>query len=386
MAAPPPPQTGPAHKSKPKPKPKKADDEAPLPAPPQISIRTQHMTGLLVDVYGLAELPPSAARVSCLWLHHPRTRSKETMADIAARCVAAWNDANTGAGTDRGLIALAFDQRNHGSRLVHELANASWREGNATHAQDMFGVIAGAVADQAVLLDAVGGYLFHDHDHDQEQAGKQRVVIDQHLALGVSLGGHSVWQAMFADPRIRAGVVVIGCPDFMNLISDRARRSRLATYSAAEGKEQGASFLGSKDFPLSLVEACQKLDPKAILFGTAPVPSSSPSPGAADDNEILRQQEILHERLHDKKFLLCSGGDDKLVPYRCAEPFMQWFKAAIGSQFKDENIDLVDKVYPGIGHEFSTAMIRDAVQFVTDVVASAGRDGGSGDEQRASKI
>lgn len=56
-------------------------------------------------------------------------------------------------------------------------------------------------------------YLFHDSG---EEEGKQRKVIDHHLALGVSLGGHSVWQLMFADPRVRAGVAVIGCPDFMS--------------------------------------------------------------------------------------------------------------------------------------------------------------------------
>lgn len=56
-----------------------------------------------------------------------------------------------------------------------------------------------------VKRDAVGGYLFHDEQRE----------IDHHLALGVSLGGHSVWQLLFADPRVRAGVPIIGCPDFM---------------------------------------------------------------------------------------------------------------------------------------------------------------------------
>lgn len=135
--------------------------------PPAVSVRTVHMAGLLVDVHGLDEMPPltsGTARVTCLWLHHQRLRSKEHMADTAARCVAAWNararspaaaapaTANTGDDANRALIALAFDQRNHGSRLVHALANESWKKGNATHAQDMFGIIAGAVADQRVLM------------------------------------------------------------------------------------------------------------------------------------------------------------------------------------------------------------------------------------------
>lgn len=174
-----------------------------LPPAPTVSVRTVHMAGMLVDIYGLDELSPSAKRVTCLWIHHQRTRRRETMASIAARCVAAWNAKSCS--QDRGLIAAAFDHRNHGGRMVYERANADWAEGNPTHAQDMFALLVGAVADQVVLLDVVEGYLFPD--------GNQ--VVDRHLALGVSLGGHSVWQAMFAEPRICASVVVIGCPDLM---------------------------------------------------------------------------------------------------------------------------------------------------------------------------
>jgi dienelactone hydrolase len=33
--------------------------------------------------------------------------------------------------------------------------------------------------------------------------------------MGISLGGHAAWQVLFADPRVTAGVVIIGCPDYM---------------------------------------------------------------------------------------------------------------------------------------------------------------------------
>ncbi|KAJ4359028.1 hypothetical protein N0V85_009488 [Neurospora sp. IMI 360204] len=58
-----------------------------LPLVPSISLKTIPMAGLLVDVYGLDELPASVSRVSCLWLHHQRTRNKDHMRDIAARIV-----------------------------------------------------------------------------------------------------------------------------------------------------------------------------------------------------------------------------------------------------------------------------------------------------------
>lgn len=178
-----------------------------LPSTPTLQPLTIPITGLLVDIYGLPQLPSTATSITCLWLHHARTRSRGDMADIASRCITAYNSSHSE--PSRGLIALAWDQRNHGSRLVSDKANGAWREGNERHAQDMFGVIAGCVADQGLLIDALGGYLFLD---EEDRAKGRR--IDGHLALGISLGGHSVWQTLMADERVRAGVVVIGCPDF----------------------------------------------------------------------------------------------------------------------------------------------------------------------------
>ncbi|CAI4215723.1 unnamed protein product [Parascedosporium putredinis] len=104
------------------------------------------MAGLLVDVYGLEELstPVRATQVTCLWLHHPRLQTRAIMGAFGRRAVDAWNEKRRSARPDstaasRGLVALAFDQRNHGSRLVDELANESWKKGNETHALDMMG-------------------------------------------------------------------------------------------------------------------------------------------------------------------------------------------------------------------------------------------------------
>lgn len=211
----------------------------------------------------------------------------------------------------------------------------------------------------------MGSYLFR---------GEGWRTIDRHIAFGFSMGGHSVWQVMFAEPRVRAGVVVVGCPDFMSesmfpfplctwivadgvaeLISERAKKSKLST--AAEG---GASFIGSKDFPPALVEACRKYDPKGLLFGTGEVPR----PGQYPEHT----RAVLAERLRGKKFLVCSGGEDRLVPYSCAEPFLNWFKDATGSWHEGEDISVEDIVYPGIGHAFEGKMITDALRFIVDNV------------------
>ncbi len=108
--------------------------ESPVPI---ISSKSFHIAGILTTVHGLAELSLNPQSVSVLWLLHPRLSSKDAMASIASKCINDWNSRASINGRT-GLIAVAFDQRNHGSREVDTLANQSWRDGNVRHAQDMF--------------------------------------------------------------------------------------------------------------------------------------------------------------------------------------------------------------------------------------------------------
>src|SRR6185437_5909711 len=95
-------------------------------------------------------------------------------------------------------------------------------------------------------------------------------------------------------------------------------RSRLSKRSSFKAEDNGASFFGSKDFPSSLVEACKQFDPKGIVFGTSP-PYTPPKD--AKDEARLRKTLDAHS-LRGKRFLCCSGKNDKLVPYRTGQKFM----------------------------------------------------------------
>ncbi|OLN86453.1 hypothetical protein CCHL11_06412 [Colletotrichum chlorophyti] len=337
--------------------------------PPSVSKATLHMSGLLCDVYGLDELinqRPTA--ISCLWLHHPRLRAKEDMADFASRIVS--QQQQRGATGGRALIAVAFDQRNHGSRLVAPKANESWREGNGTHALDMWGMVSGMVSDTRGLIDVVEGYV------KLELAGRgvdgAAWKIDQHLVLGVSLGGHSAWQTLFRDERVEAGVVAIGCPDYAGLLADRAKKSRLASFDVKDG---GASFLGGRDFPADLVAACLREDPKGMLFGTGPVPMK----GSLDDGEKGRLRGVLDGlRITGKRFLVCSGAEDKLVPYAASEAFVEVLREAAGTWYADAALVVENRVYEGVGHEFSAGMVEDACRFLLDAVSAADGRGKEG--------
>lgn len=204
--------------------------------PPSISSKTFHIAGILTTVYGLDELPPATKSISVQWLLHPRLQTKEIMASVASSCINDWNQRRS-PDCKVGLIAVAFDQRNHGSREVNSRANEAWREGNESmdwiswsnlplpllptylstylytnaetftaHAQDMFSIFHGTALDTSLLIDHLGSYIFHGPDSPS---------IDQHLVLGISLGGHAAWQVFFNEPRVTAAIIIIGCPDYM---------------------------------------------------------------------------------------------------------------------------------------------------------------------------
>ncbi|KAF1962436.1 hypothetical protein CC80DRAFT_160974 [Byssothecium circinans] len=342
--------------------------------PPAISTQTHTIAGILTHVHGLSELPPSTTSVACLWLLHPRLQTAETMLPIAASILHAWNSRIAGTqniNPPKGLIAVSFDQRNHGTRLVDKLHNEAWRQGNPRHAQDMFSCLHGTATDTSHLLTYLESYIFHTPDSPR---------ITQHLVLGISLGGHAAWHCILSDPRITAAVVGIGCPDYTRLMADRARLSRLESYTSSS--PPGAAFLGSKDFPNALVDAVARFDPAGLLLPgyfdpSAPSPSPPPSKAQLDRFKIL-----VRERLHGKQILNLSGEIDKLVPYAAGEQFLQVFKRILA---EDPGLDVgfEDVLFEGVGHAFPQSMVEKAAEWICGVV---GRDEAEGDGVVCSKI
>jgi len=142
-------------------------------------------------------------------------------------------------------------------------------------------------------------------------------------------------------------------------MTDRARLSKLKTYTST----QGADFHGSKDFPLALMGSLRKWDPKGIVFGASDI-KATPT--------IAKQElykEIFDQKIKGKRILVCSGADDKLVPYHCSEPFLQFSKNATTGWYKEGNVYVEDNVYPGVGHAFSDDMLKDTIKFVNDTLA-----------------
>ncbi|KAI9163006.1 hypothetical protein HJFPF1_04603 [Paramyrothecium foliicola] len=353
-----------------------------LPPPPEVSKTTIPMAGLLVDVYGLDELAASGP-VTCLWLLHPRLQTRERMRDIACRTVHAWNQQlrlqpDSSNGQRRGLVALAFDMPNHGSRLVHETGNVAWDGGNDRHALDMLGMVKGGSGDVSALMDLVAGYL-------------GRPDVDAHVCLGWSLGGHAAWQTWFGEERMDAAVVVVGCPDYTgeSLISEDSRYLLTCLFSIGlmSGRAQvsaldcgNSPFLGSRFFPPDLVSTCLRHDPKAVLFGTSPVPSPPLAP--AEASRVRGALEA--RRLRGKRLLLCSGGADELVPYARSAPLLAALKDVLADGRAGVSLD--DRVYEGVGHKFDKDMVLDAVDFLVKAVADGPRPRRGAEEEQKARI
>lgn len=83
-----------------------------LPDPPDVAKKTIAVNGILVDIYGLEDVPSKLTHVSVLWLHNPRMGNKERMGPIAQRAVGEYNKTRAG-GSTRGLIAAAFGTWSH---------------------------------------------------------------------------------------------------------------------------------------------------------------------------------------------------------------------------------------------------------------------------------
>ena len=334
-----------------------------LPVTP-VSRKTFNIAGILVTVYGVSELPVECTEVACLWLLHPRLLTQECMAPLAATVIGEWNKRraprSASAAVAPGLIAVSFDQRNHGTRLASALANKAWDQGNPTHALDMFSGFTGTARDTAQLLDYLPAYVFPPPSPRH---------IASHAALGISLGGHCAWHLLLHVPAITTVVSVIGCPDYARLLADRARKSNLPSYAITS--PAGTAFFGSADFPPSLIDAVMASDPRGLLVGRLTKPGEAVELIHTSAVEQERARAIMVERLSGKRLQCLSGGEDKLVPYSIGKPFMDWLKGAVGHDgwAVDTSFELEDLVFDGVGHDMSPSMVEAATRFIVDGLA-----------------
>lgn len=250
--------------------------------------------------------------VAVLFLLHGRLSKADVLETTATKLVEKSEDRrSTSNGIALGLVVVTFDLRNHGMRTINPQGNLQWsgnsEEDNPRHAVDMFSMISGTHRDISFLIDFLPPYLF---PHGEQ-------AVERWMVAGISLGGHATWYALQHEPRLSVGIPVIGCPDYLALIQDRANAS-------------GLKF-GPPILPDSLLEVIERESPVS-------------SPGT-DKNPYS-----------GKKILVLVGGKDELVPWVFSESFVE--RVDVGEGVKKV------VVYPNVGHAFTTSMEEDIANFV----------------------
>ncbi|KAL8827975.1 MAG: hypothetical protein Q9191_002860 [Dirinaria sp. TL-2023a] len=345
------------------PNPMKTTYPNPIPA---ISKKRCTVSGIITTVYGLEELPEDVTEVVCLWLLHPRLQTHSCMEPVAASAIQDWNielERMKETGRRFGLIAVSFDQRNHGSREVDALANEAWRSGNKSHAPDMLAIYHGTATDVSLLMTYISSYIFPTANP---------TIVD-HMVLGVSLGGHAAWHCVLHEPRISSAIIVIGCPDYFALMSDRARLSKLHSWTHSD--PPGSQFIGSEDFPASLVEAVEAYDPAGIFMGPLRSRTVETYNRLPSDEEQRRLRPLMKRMFQGKRILNMAGAIDKLVPYKCGEPFLRWLKVALASDgwLGDGVFTLQDIIFDNVGHQMSSQMADKANEFILETMTLRSR-------------
>jgi len=282
-----------------------------------VAVQSLNIGGLPIDLYRRDDQIISSRSVIVLFILHGRLGSRK---DVRALAEHALNVVYAKPRVARDLLVIAFDHRNHGERLTDDTANLGWHKkperNNPKHAIDMYTIQTGSSHDVSFLIDSLPSYLYPSGERS----------IDTWAVAGISLGGHSTWMCLKNDPRISVGIPIIGCPDFLKLMSKRAIDHGL--------------HVGPPTFPDSLVQWVKSTDPAS---STADITSSS-----KELNPFV-----------DKRILVLSGGADMLVPWEASKDF-------VDALYVDHNRGGVKQVFvqDGAGHECTEEMASKLAEFV----------------------
>ncbi|KAG2151239.1 Alpha/Beta hydrolase protein [Suillus bovinus] len=279
--------------------------------------------GLPVDIYSHPTSTSSSTHpIHVLFFLHGRLGSAQVqyVLDIVKAIL---NESYKSGGGERkkDLIVVAFDHRNHGARLVDHQRNLVWSkdpaENNDQHAMDMYTIQTGTAQDVSFLIDHLPSFLY---------PSGERTIVEWGISGG-SLGGHSTWIALCREPRLTLGISIIGCPDYMKLISHRAQSSDIP--------------LSPPYFPASFKAYIESHDPARLAYRAND--ASNPFWG--------------------KKILVLSGKEDKAVPWAASAEFVEGLEVGEGGVKRVV-------VEEGAVHEYTSEMEREFVSFVREWLES----------------
>ncbi|KAF5327059.1 hypothetical protein D9619_004615 [Psilocybe cf. subviscida] len=273
-----------------------------------VQVQSLNIGGIRVQVFLPSKL---SASVAVLFLLHGRHGSAKDVEQNAQELI---EQVNGHGKKGKSLCIVTLNHRNHGERTVIAESNNAWSEepANWRHALDMYSIQLGTTRDVSHLIDFLPAYLFPQNEH----------TIDAWGIAGISLGGHSTWLGLANDPRLELGIPIIGCPDYLKLIKQRAEGSGIA--------------FAPPHIPDSFINFVKSVDPASTKYTAQD--SSNP--------------------FYGKKVLVLSGEVDKLVPWTASQEFVDALEVGPGKK----------KVFvqKGVGHEATKEMLKEAGLFIQE--------------------
>jgi len=207
----------------------------------------------------------------------------------------------------------------------------------------------GAVKDVSFLIDLLPAYIF---PHDER-------TIGEWVLAGFSLGGHATWIALRQgtcahhasslsnlltlalekkEPRIRIGIPICACPDYLALIEPSAER---------HGIPRAPPYL-----PSSL----------RALIGAHAAITATTTPGKPDGPSDHASASVYS----GKSVLVLSGADDKIVPWEVSRALVE--AVDVGRSGRKEVV-----VVGGAKHEFTEEMREEMFRFFWEEALVGGR-------------
>ncbi|KAI5284163.1 hypothetical protein KEM54_001557 [Ascosphaera aggregata] len=266
--------------------------------------------GIVLHIYSNGSLQSTTPIFDLVFAMHGRQNTYQSVEGYAHRILE--ENATSSKPTKRSVLVVCFDQRNHGHRTVDSVRNQG-------------SIIYGTTQDITLVIRLLPSYIFRN---GESKLGN--VVV-----TGFSLGGHVTYMALskgsssslilyviapsaenvnpYADPLIKAGVVICGRPDYPSLMSRRL-------ISLSLNPAQREKVLLSPVF----VETVKSVGPTV-------------------------------ETLQDKDILILKGDNDNLVPFEGGREFIE----TLGNRVKVIG-------FPGVGHEFTDGMVDKGASWITE--------------------
>ncbi|KAG0700574.1 hypothetical protein DFH29DRAFT_1054643 [Suillus ampliporus] len=285
-----------------------------------LSKKTLVVGGLVVDVYSHPSVTDPNIPIHALFFLHGRygsTQHRDVVTTVKAIFDVNYKSADGASPRTKDLIIIAFDHRNHGTRLVNQHHNSRWRENpvknNDQHAADMYANQTGSAQDVSFLIDHLPSFLY---------PSGERTIVEWGMG-GVSLGGHSTWIALSRGTHSSSiGILIYKSPiSCQSLVLNVVRK-----------------------YPSSLRTTQTRSEPTWMRM----IPLRFPYRAKDQSNPFL-----------GRKILVLSGAKDTTVPWVASAEFVENLEVGEGGI---KRVVLEE----GAGHECTPHMQREAGAFVKE--------------------